>query len=104
MAWNAPTNRENRVRLLALRPLSGLQLLPGVVGTWTWRHGTSTQTSSPACLLALAQHRDIRTVTGIWKAGGVSRWTFGRAFPKSRPFVANVRLLADGRVTKIYRR
>jgi hypothetical protein len=56
-----------------------------------------------ACLLTLAKPGEIRIVTGIWRARGVTRWSFGRQMPESKPFFANVRLLPDGRVTKIYR-
>jgi hypothetical protein len=79
-------------------------LLPGVVGTDTFKKGLPpTQTTAPACLLTLAQPGEIRTVTGVWDAARVTRWTFGRPILTSKPFVANVRLLSNGRVTKIYR-
>jgi hypothetical protein len=42
-------------------------------------------------------------MTGIWRSTGVTSWSFGRLIPTSKILVANVRLLADGRVTKIYR-
>jgi hypothetical protein len=104
IAWNAPANHANRVQLLAQRPISGLQLLPGVVGTDTWSKGSvPKQTSTVACVLTLATPGEVRFVTGAWRAGGVTRWSFGRPIPTSKPFFANVRLLADGRVTKIYR-
>jgi hypothetical protein len=103
LAWNAPANHANRLRLLAERPIAGLQLLPGTVGTDTWRKGSRpTQTTTPACLLTVAEHAEIRIVTGTWKTAGVSRWSFGRPIPMSKPIFANVRLLSDGRVTKIY--
>jgi hypothetical protein len=54
--------------------------------------------------LTLAKPGAIRTVIGIWRTVGVGRWSFGRQIPTTRPFFANVRLLSDGRVTKIYRR
>ena len=104
IAWNAPANHPNRLRLLAQRPISGLQLLPGTVGTDTWTKGSPPmQTTAQACLLTLAKPGAIRTVTGIWRTVGVSRWSFGRRIPTTKPFFANVRLLSDGRVTKIYR-
>jgi hypothetical protein len=106
IAWNSPANDPNHVWLLAQRPISGLQLLPGTVATDTWPKGsTPTQTSRLACLLTLAKPGQVRIVTGFWKTGGgVSRWSFGRTIPTRRPIAANVRLLPDGRVTKIYRR
>lgn len=105
LAWNAPGNHASRVRLLAQRPLSGLQLLPGTVGTDTWSKGsTPKETSSPACLLTLAKPGQIRIVIGTWRAAAVTRWSFGRPIATRKPFFANVRLLSDGRVTKIYRR
>jgi hypothetical protein len=59
----------------------------------------------PACLMTIMKRSESRLVTGMWKSGGVSRWTFGRLSPASNlnPLEANVRLLPDGRVTKIYR-
>lgn len=81
---------------------AGLQLLPGTVGTDSWTKGSpSTQTSAAACRLTLAKPGAIRTVTGIWRTVGVSRWSFGRQIPTTKPFFGNVRLLSDGRVTKI---
>jgi hypothetical protein len=104
IAWNAPRNYANHVRLLAQRPISGLQLLPGVVGTDTWsKASTPAQTSSLACLLTLAKPGQVRVVTGTWRGSGVTRWSFGRPIQTTKPLFANVRLLSDGRVTKIYR-
>jgi hypothetical protein len=103
IAWNAPGNQANRAHLLAQRPLSRLQLLPGRVGTDTWSKGSAPkQTSSMACLLTLEKPGEIRIVTGIWHGAGVTHWSFGRPIPTSKPLLANVRLLLDGRVTKIY--
>jgi hypothetical protein len=51
----------------------------------------------------VARPGEMRIVTGIWKTAGVSRWSFGRPIPTRKAFFSNVRLLADGRVTKIYR-
>jgi hypothetical protein len=104
VAWNAPANHANRLRVLADRPIAGLSLLPGIAGTDTWSKGSAPkETTKPACLLTVAKPRAIRVVTGIWSTSTVSRWSFGRPIPPSKPFVANVRLLSDGRVTKIYR-
>jgi hypothetical protein len=76
----------------------------GTVGTDTWtKESPPTQTTAPACLLTLAKPGEIRIVTGVWRATGITRWSFGRPVPTSKPFFANVRLLSDGRVTKIYR-
>jgi hypothetical protein len=63
-----------------------------------------TQTDAPACLLTLAKRGEIRIVTGIWRTAGVSRWSFGHPIPTTKSLFANVRLLSDGRVTKIYHR
>jgi hypothetical protein len=83
--------------------MSGLQLLPGVIGTDTWAKGsTPTQTHAPACLLTLAKPGEIRIVIGVWQTAGVNHWSFGRPTPTTKPFFANVRLLSDGRLTKIY--
>jgi hypothetical protein len=107
VAWNAPSNQSNRLRLLAAKPVVRLTLRPGVTSRDTWTQGAApTQGSAlPACLLTLVQPGAIRLVTGIWRGGGVSRWSFGRALPTTRPSrPANVRLLRDGRVAKLYRR
>jgi hypothetical protein len=105
LAWNAPSNRPNRLRLVAARPASGLALGPGKSFTYTWRKGSAPeQTAAEACLLMLAKPGRIQVVTGIWRAGRVEGWSFGHPIPTTRPLDANVRLLPDGRVTKIYRR
>jgi len=106
IAWNSPANHANRVKLLAEKPILGLMLRPAVVYTVTWTKTSSKQTSGPACLLTIMKRNEARVVTGMWKAAAVDRWTFGRPTPtKNRdPLGANVRLLADGRVTKIYLR
>jgi hypothetical protein len=105
VAWNSPANDGNHVRLLAQSPIKGLQLLPGTVGVDKVSNGLpSTQTSSLACLLTFAKRGEIRIITGIWGTAGVSRWSFGRPILTTRPLFSNVRLLSDGRVTKIYRR
>lgn len=103
VAWNSRANRANHLKLLTLRPISGLQLLPAEIGTDRWKKGSApTQTSAMACVLTLAKSGTIRLVTGIWKIQGVPHWSFGRPIPASHSVLANVRLLADGRVTKIY--
>lgn len=103
ISWNSRANRTNHLKLLALRPPSGLQLLPAVVGTDSWSKGsTPAQTSEPACLMTFAKSGAIREITGIWKAGAVAHRSFGHGFPVNHTVVANVRLLPDGRVTKIY--
>jgi hypothetical protein len=86
--------------------MSGLLLGLGEVGTDTWVTGSAPkQTTALACLLTVAKPGEISTVTGIWRTAGVSRWSFGRPIPTRKPFLffSNVRLLSDGRVTKIYR-
>src|SRR3954451_6253595 len=104
VAWNSPANHANHLRLLAQRPVSGVQLLPGVIGSDSWTKGaTPTQTNAPACLLTLAKPGRVRIVSGIWQTAGISHWSFGPPIPTSKPVVANVRLLSDGRVAKIYR-
>jgi hypothetical protein len=105
VAWNAPGNHASRLRLLAQRPIAGLLLVPGQASTDSWTKGSPpTQTTTLACLLTVAKPGEIRVVTGTWRPAGVARWSFGRPIPTSKPFFANVRLLPDGRVAKIYRR
>lgn len=104
LAWNAPSNQLNRVRLVAARPFRGLSLLPGVTFTYTWtKQPTPKQTRAQACLMTISKPGHIQVVTGIWRTGHVTRWSFGHPIPTTRPFFANVRLFPDGRVAKIYR-
>ena len=102
LAWNAPSNHSNRVKLIAARPMTGLSLRGGNSFTDTWTKGAPKQTSTEACLLTVAEAGKIQFVTGVWRVGHVSRWSWGHSIPTTRPFFANVRLLSDGRVTKIY--
>lgn len=106
IAWNSPVNRANHLRLLAEQPIASLSLRAGVAGTDTWTKGSPpTSTSGPACLMTIAKRGRMRIVIGMWRGRGVERWTFGRASPTNNHVLpANVRLLPDGRVTKIYRR
>lgn len=105
IAWNATSNRPNRVKLLALRPLTSLALRAGVVSTDTWKKGASpTQTSAAACLLTVVKRRTVQIVTGRWRTGHVGRWSFGHVIPATMRLPGNVRLLPDGRLTKIYLR
>jgi hypothetical protein len=102
--WNEPVNHASHLRLLAQRPISGLQLLPGRVATDTWTKGSgSTQTSVPACLLTVAKSVRIRVVAGRWHYGHVSHWSWGRWIGSTIQFSSNVRLLSGGRLAKIYR-
>jgi hypothetical protein len=104
LAWNAPQNQSNRLRLIAAPRVSNLSLRAGVTGTVTWSRGAAQkQTSATACLLTLARPGQIQLVSGVWHSGRVTRWSFGRTIPNTTPLPgANVKLLPDGRVTKIY--
>ena len=108
IAWNAPANRANHVKLLAEKPILGLMLRSAVVYTVTCTKTTSRQTGGPACVMTVVKRGKLQTVTGIWKGTGAHRWTFAPATSAAENYplvdTANVRLLADGRVTKIYRR
>lgn len=107
IAWNARANHASHLKLLAERPIVGIMLGAGVIGMDTWSSSMSTQTSGPACVMTIMKRGELRTVTGMWKTAGVGSWSFGRAIPVSKNYpplgAANVRLLSDGRVTKIYR-
>jgi hypothetical protein len=96
------------VKLLAEKPIRELSLRSAVVYTVTWTKTTSRQTGGSACVMTVVKPGKLQSVTGIWKGTGVDHWTFGpttRAVMNAPPVdTANVRLLADGRVTKIYRR
>lgn len=107
LAWNAASNQSNRVKLIAERPMTGLSLRGGTSSTVTWTKGSAArQTSTEACLLTASKPGKIQVVTGVWRVGHVSRWSWGHwgghAIPTTGLFFANVRLLSDGRVTKIY--
>jgi hypothetical protein len=108
IAWNSPANHANHVRLLGEAPVLGLMLRAGVSYTVTWTKPTSKQTAGPACLMTIIKRAKVRLVTGPWTRNGVAHWTFGGAIAVRRNYppadAPNVRLLADGRVTKIYRR
>jgi hypothetical protein len=105
LAWNAPGNQGSRARLLAQRPVVSLALRSGVVLVDMWTKGSSsTETRGRACLLTIEKRGSIRVVTGMWRRSGVGAWSFGRPIPTSARVVPNVRLLPDGRVTKIYLR
>jgi hypothetical protein len=105
IVWNSPANHANRVRLLAERPIVALTLRAGVAYTDTWTKGSPpTSTGGPACLMSIAKRGEVLTVTGLWKGTGVPHWAFGPTYRTADRLLANVRLLPDGRVTKIYRR
>ena len=104
IAWNAPANAANRARLVAVHPLTTLSLRNGVVGVDTLSSGKTTSTSAPTCLLTVSKAGTTELVTGRWHDGRVARWAWSHAFPTTRVVPGNVRLLADGRVTKQYRR
>ena len=100
LAWNAASNDANHAKLLRARP-AGLMLHGGRSGTDTWTKTTTTSTSTAACLLTVVKARTSQLVVGPWNGGSVDHWSWSRAYPKPRFLAANVRLLADGRVTKI---
>jgi len=98
--------RYDRQRIVAAGPWPRASLFPGVSGTLTWHRGSQpVSTSGPACLLTLVRHTRVQPVTGLWRHGRVSRWSFGGRLTTSRaPGRTNVRVLPDGRVTKVYLR
>lgn len=103
-AWNAQSNGAGHARLLAARPFRGLSLGAGAVATVTWTKGSRTgQTRAEACLLTVVKVGRTRVVVGRWRAGLVRTWSWGRWLPVSRPAPANVSLLPDGRLKKVYR-
>lgn len=105
LAWNAPGNLANRMRVAGGRPWSSASLRAGTTSTVTWSRGKKTETTSPACLMALVARTRLQLVTGVWRERRLVRWSFARPIPAEQPpFGANVRVLTDGRVTKVYRR
>ena len=63
-----------------------------------------TKRAAEACLLVLVKSGRLQPVTGIWHGAGVPRSSFGRPIKTGKAPGANVRVLPDGRVTKIYLR
>jgi hypothetical protein len=105
LAWNAARNSGTRARVVQAAPSPRALLVPGIVGRDVIVNGMARPAQeAPACLLTLVRRGRIQVVSGSWRNGGVRSWTFGREISTSRPLPANVRLLRDGRVTKIYRR
>jgi hypothetical protein len=106
IAWNAPGNHANRARIAADGPWLRSSLRPGVAGTFAFRRGSSpTQTTAEACLLTLVKPGRLQPVTGIWRGRvGVHRWSFGQTIRTDSFLGRNVKVLPDGRVTKIYLR
>jgi hypothetical protein len=106
LAWNAPANAVNRPRLVRNGPWVSASLRPTTAGTVTWKLDSNpTQTTAQACVLTLAKSGRLQIITGMWREGDVTRWSFGRAIPVDKaPAGSNVKVLPDGRVTKIYLR
>lgn len=105
LAWNAPSNGANHSRLARSWPWAKSTLRPGIAGTVVFKRGSPPkQTTTEACLLTLAKGHRVLPVTGIWRGGDVASWVFGHPKPANSTLGANVKVLPDGRVTKIYRR
>lgn len=106
LAWNARENAASRERVVSEGPWAAALLLPGVASMLRWQRGSApTQATAQACLLTLVKPRELQPVTGIWRNERVPRWSFGRVIgTDTAPVHANVRILGDGRVTKIHRR
>jgi hypothetical protein len=105
LAWNAPTNKASRLRVVTGGPWSGASLSPATISTFTWKGGSPPKkTKARACLLTLAKPERSQVVAGKWRDGGVARWSFGRVTAAGEVPGSNVKLLPDGRVTKIYLR
>lgn len=106
LAWNAPLNAPNRTRVAAGGPWSGVLLMSGMTITATWRRGsTPTQTTAVTCQLMLVRGGEVQPITGVWRDGQVTGWSFGPAITSGKaPARSNVKVLPDGRVTKVSRR
>jgi hypothetical protein len=105
LAWNGLTNKANRLRVVTGGPWSGASLLPATIYTTTWKDGSPPkQTKAQACLLRLVKSERSQVVTGKWRNGGVARWSFGRVTAVGKVPGSNVKLLPDGRMTKLYLR
>ena len=79
---------------------------PGHLGDDDLEPGaTPTTTTVRACALRLENRGRLLIVIGAWMNGRVASWRFGPGMSVARsPGHSNVRVLADGRVTKAYRR
>lgn len=106
LAWNAQTNEAGRQRLVASGPWRVAVLRPAVVGRLRFGGGAPPQTTSGVgCSLMLLKQGRLQLVNGRWRDGRVRQWMFERPLAtEDGPPVSNVRILADGRVTKLYRR
>lgn len=105
VAWNARSKGANRSVVAAGRPWVSASLRAGTTVTVRWTRGMPpSQTSAEACLLMLAKGGRVRMTTGIWRNGRVVRWRTQEHATDSAPRHSNVRVLPDGRVTKIYLR
>lgn len=102
IAWNQTSNAAGHRNLIAGGPWRVGSLRPAVTVTAD-RRG-STATPKPACVLLVARQREFRVITGAWQAGSVRRWRFGELHrAATAPRYGNVRVLADGRVTRLSR-
>jgi hypothetical protein len=105
LAWNARSNEAGRHRLLSSGPWKAALLADAVVGTVTIPPSPSARVRSHVCALLVRDGSRARQVVGRWRNGQVTEWTFSRVFQLTvRVVRSNVRILHDGRVTKIYRR
>jgi len=104
VAWNSRSNVVNQGRIVTSGPWKRALLVPAAVGTVRFPSST-TSAETLGCALILRKPSLAQQIIGYWRDGRVVKWTFSRLFETtSSPGFANVRILRDGRVTKIYRR
>jgi hypothetical protein len=104
VAWNSPANQAVRSRVLELRRWKRGLLVSSSLALVAF--GQTVQPSNPlapVCSLVLVTDTRAQQLVGVWKNGRVTRWLLGASLPSSNSFTSNVRVLSDGRITKIYR-
>jgi hypothetical protein len=105
LAWNARSNEASWHRLVSSGRWKGALLVDAVVGTDTIPPSSTAHVGRQACALLVRDGGRALQVIGRWNDGRVAKWTFSRVFRLQVHVVrSNVRILRDGRVTKLYRR
>ena len=104
IAWNSPFNGANHDRIAGSGTVVAIITPPrGSSARSMGRQCPSlAKTVAKACLRLLADSGRHQLVTGIWSDSSVTHWSFGRPTKThDAPTAPNVKVLADGRVTKI---
>jgi hypothetical protein len=100
LEWNSPANSASRERVVASGLWSAASLRPGTILTIP-----GPAQGKSGCILHLRRKGRFLAVNGPWRNGRVAKWSFGPSgrISGDQHIPSNVRVLPDGRVTKIYR-